>query len=439
MAPYAVLEAIAAPVQLLSIAVAILGIIAPFPFSIRLVPLALLMQSALFALSSKSMEAGLGFWLMVPLWLLFWGGMLAALLMRGLRHATPSEEAPVTHSYVPRVADCVFGAIAGGVLALWAALALHGVFEDSSAPVLVHWGIGGLSVLFGLAVLWIAPVRAKGLSAGGAVLCAITVWSITQPARMLADAARLAQGAPWCIELRQPDYVLERPEQAFALTTHARHTSLIVGPAPHKTYHWSRSFQAFRENGSRSHRGWGALGNRTLTCRPRDDFAQAVGRETVLDTYAARIGGLWYDVPRVYRPFIFSGLSIKASLPDIQPVPRESDAHHSILMEPARPDGQPHSIMDVAAGPPGAEGPLGLQAFASKHGFPVLAKTDADGLIETKINCIQSRPEAIRCQHRFVRDGALYSFDHAQEILPQWRELQENITAVFGSFHAGDP
>lgn len=257
---------------------AIIGILAPPQWAARLVPLAAFMQSAIFALSSKSMELGFGLLLILPIGLLFWSAILTVWAIRVLRYASIPRDTPTLAQPVPIAADFAIGAIGSAILALWVALGLHAMLEGSDKPLIVHRALGGLFIGLTLAAVWLAPLRTKGFGAGGATLCAILFWSATQPDRMLASGASIAQDAAWCIELTSPAFELEHPAQIMALSAPARRIRLIVGPAPYKTYHWSRYFQEFRPDRVRS----GVSGSppipNTPTCLLQERFDQSLGK-----------------------------------------------------------------------------------------------------------------------------------------------------------------
>lgn len=54
---------------------------------------------------------------------------------------------------------------------------------------------------------------------------------------------------------------------------------------------------------------------------------------------------------------------------------------------------------------------------------------DADGLLLSVINCFGSR-----CQHRFYRNNAMFTFDHSPTMLPRSAEMENNLFRLFESF-----
>lgn len=57
----------------------------------------------------------------------------------------------------------------------------------------------------------------------------------------------------------------------------------------------------------------------------------------------------------------------------------------------------------------------------------------------TVIDCHDTRPEPIRCQHRFRRGPDLYGFDHAEALLPDWQAMQSRLANLFDSFRLAPP
>jgi hypothetical protein len=60
-----------------------------------------------------------------------------------------------------------------------------------------------------------------------------------------------------------------------------------------------------------------------------------------------------------------------------------------------------------------------------------------DGSVEsgtaTHVECASLDPNA-RCSHTFISDGLLFSFNYPQHQLPQWREMQGSVLALYRSF-----
>lgn len=61
-------------------------------------------------------------------------------------------------------------------------------------------------------------------------------------------------------------------------------------------------------------------------------------------------------------------------------------------------------------------------------------RLDGDDKIATTATCYASRPPQIACQHRFYKNGAMYSFDHSINLLDNSSQMENDIFKLFESF-----
>jgi len=330
---------------------------------------------------------------------------------------------------------CAFAGIVAAGFAIWA---LAYAFSAIPGGYVIH-GVVGLLSLAGVIVLawrlfrgrlpnWRAGTFAAAFSS---LMIAVSVYGPLHPEIVLAEAERVARDAPFCIALGERHRPARSRQDLTFFTMDKNgirhHAILLVDRAGEREgYHWSYRQRRFVEG----------LADDAVACLPRQDFAAGLLHWKGVERhgYELNFGGRDLVIPTDYNPnFTDKYLSISAPPPDFKPIERSSSSPQAsaeigsrawlegsardVLKEQST--GRFADLMEVREGP---------------HGFDWFYKLDTEGQISTLILCTERRPAGRTCQHRFYRDGAMYTFDHSLELLAFSSEMEDRLFALFSSF-----
>ena len=435
----------------ISIAMAVLTLIAPFRWVWRFWLLIAISLTELIVFSPTDPDPrighALGLALLVIHAYLIGGLLLARALLQFVRKRLGrSASTPgAVEARAIRLADVVLCA-GGGVVAVgFVVIYLAWSFAGSRAGFFIHLLVALLSAGALAAILHSAFWRrgpfhwriGTSAFAGSFVIMAASVGGAVYPAVVIAEARSTAGDYPYCVALTGR----QRPVRSWEDLTfysmdksrYDNHAILLVerggGIEP---FHWSYHAREFLPGVL----DWNSENRGTVACRPVADFMldlSAFSSEE-LSYSEFYFGGDHLRIPSAYQPRMSNTyLSIAAVAPDFSPTPRARGNLYPSIQITGRRGFQSSVGQILRATPSGTIGNL-IEVEDGLYGGTTYYRLNADGQISTLIGCYESRAREARCQHRFYRDGRMYSFDHSIESLPRSSEMEERLIDTFSSF-----
>lgn len=272
-----------------------------------------------------------------------------------------------------------------------------------------------------------------------AVVVVPIVWA-SRPGAARSAAQTTAGEAPACIQIPAGAHGYVAATSLADLivirmwSNYRFHGVLVVGaPGETRLYNWS--YRQAR---------WSPLPNWASTfvpinCVPRPGYLKALtwfsGRES-LGQPAARyvgMGGQRYLIPPAYEPSTQGAtyLSINAAPPDFGPTSKLVAPPHHLT---ANLEFRSRDWLESVASKSSAQDPGG-RPTPPKAPFSYVER-DLSGRVTTSLSCPAAATErnTAPCQHRFYRDGAMWSFSQSIADVRRWRELQDAFIARMKSF-----
>jgi hypothetical protein len=323
----------------------------------------------------------------------------------------------------------LLGALIGGL----GAYGLTAVFRGFEPAVFAWLAVAAVAaVLIGLIVRpGTGQVRTMAIVA--ILVYAIILAYVTRDPRVVIERAEaIASGRPYCIQVADggADY---RPA-----TSQADFTSLIMratGSYPTFQFH---AVMAVGEAGdfdyynwSHRHQDWMALNTNgdfrspVIRCQPRVDFAS--GLPLVRFTRGGETGPVWlgkraFVVPQQYKPKLSLSTSANvifvARAPDFEPIPECAQMRFCVF-----------NMIEVHLRPEP------VRAWLERNQRTRVQEGGFESGVATSVQCpdLQPHPDSL-CAHSFLADGVLIRFSYPERQIPQWREMQEKLLALYRSF-----
>lgn len=274
-----------------------------------------------------------------------------------------------------------------------------------------------------------------------ALLCGMSTFSalgIFYPSVVIQSAQSIAGENAYCIGLNQRNRPLISVEDLTFLTMDkgriGHHAFLLVEAdnGVMEPYHWSYLQSKFLPGVV----NWANKNRPSIPCRPKHDFSSKLP----LTGYATNgdlefyFDGSFLKIKKAYAPQISSNyISIAARAPDFSPALRERGVLYASKEVRSvewmkRLQNRHENVF-----PSGKVGDLyAIKSESDQEDW--YYRYDESGELLTVVGCYASRPPNTACQHRFYKDGAMYTFDHSADLLSQSDEMEGRLFALFESF-----
>ncbi len=346
--------------------------------------------------------------------------------------------------YVADLMVCVTGSCTAAVFAV---IILGRIFASQSHGVFIHATVLLLTIGALFCILRSSRLRhTKHLRVlaftlpGLSILAVATVLSVLYPIRVLAEAQETTSGNPYCIEMSSRDRDLQSWQDIMFFTMdkdmgpHGGHHAILLvdRDGEIEPFHWCYRSGKFLSGVV----NWNNKNRLPVACKPKTDFGPALGLTFPRDPAFKELyfQGKHLRIQNSYQPsWTNAYLSIAAIVPDFPPTERVAGGPYASMAIRGRTWLQNLAGRSVPDLLPGHTSAL-IEARDGKYGDQIFYRTNGSGEILTLVNCYDSRPIEIRCQHRFYRDGRMYSFDHSRELLGQSHQMEERLIQVFSSF-----
>lgn len=266
-----------------------------------------------------------------------------------------------------------------------------------------------------------------------------SVIGIFYPYAVIRSAQNIAGESPYCIGLSKRNRPPEAMEDLTLLTMDKgdfdHHAFLLVEKQDGTVdpYHWSY-FQSRFLSGIVN---WENDNRPSIPCRPKHNFALDLpltgGISTENVEFYFRDGYL--KTGKEYSPHISSNyISIAAIAPNFMPVPREKGGLYPSKEVGSRKWMESLQKQYENLAPTGKVGNLN-EIKDTTHHIDWYYRYNESGQLSTAISCYYGgRLPEVACQHRFYRDGAMYTFDHSMALLSQSDAMEEKLFVLFERF-----
>lgn len=288
-----------------------------------------------------------------------------------------------------------------------------------------------------------------------ALAVASLAYSLQVSIRLRGEAARLAGGQPWCLQVAShrtdvDDPARYRPVRGFGdtlgLWMHGRgayhHAVLVVGHLPAaRTFHWSYWKNRFVEGSY----GWP---QHPVACTPMHDYLRRARSMPLPENREFWFLGTRYSIPPAYRvsltwPSTAPGLMFAARAPDFAPSREWCEGRLCNFVSVHAAGDAPQALFDSMAGDGrydvvergqrfGLDYRLADDRRGTRWRFHVAR--DAEGNETTAISCFES--DRSQCGHSFVRGRWRFRFHHMPADLDHWRQMQDRVAERVESFTA---
>ena len=392
-------------------------------------------------LSPEDHDKGLGYFFGLVI-LYVYGIVVAALFgIRFLLYAhwnkrnPPKKQIESSKFYI---FDAAVNAYIGVGLSSIPLLVFAHVFAGYAHGYLIHIGIGIAALFF--AKLMSASTIIKRLSFmkyNGAFVLAfsfsialVSLAGLFYPQIVIRNAEHIAQGNPYCIALNTSNFDHTDTEDLtfFTMTKSSdNHAFLLVEQGNEfLPYHWSYRRMEFVSGVSSS----------SIGCRPQKNFAKSVlqsyPKPENVEVYFKNV---FLTIPQIYTPtFSTNYISISAVAPDFHAVEKQKYVIYPSVEFINRDWISGLTERNLEKNETLFTGTLDDLKKATAL-FNIYHIYDQNHQIITVIHCYHSgRNINTACQHRFYRNNAMYSFDHAIDLIPRAIEMEDTLFTLFQSF-----
>lgn len=356
-----------------------------------------------------------------------------------LRNLVPKSNAVL-------IADLTLFLMAGIVVSLFISRALAFSLESFPYGFIIHGGLIFISIgLIGAALKFMPYERKhshfKFFIFKQALLCGLLLFfslGVFYPYLVTQSAQKIAEENPYCIGLNGRSRALSSLEDLTILTMDKNslnhHAFLLV----HKNgeifepYHWSYLQSKFLPGVV----NWKSGNSPSIPCRPAPNFIKnipLISNSEIMDI-EFYVHDYFLKIPQKYAPHVSSHyISISAQPPifmALNPKNRSSRVSMEIISRAWIENLQKNYISQFSTGKIGNLN----GAKSTTDNTDWYYKLNNDGKPETVIGCYPSRASEIECQHRFYRNGAMYTFYHSKDLLFQSDEMEQNLFDLFESF-----
>jgi len=269
-----------------------------------------------------------------------------------------------------------------------------------------------------------------------AACCALFAYSRLVAVSPQAQAAALAGGRPFCVQVPagsgyRPAGIGDGPGPRMWGRGGVHHAVLVIGDARRpETWHWSYLQNRFIE---------GSYGPHPIVCEPAQDYFRRPPHNAQAGMTAFTLEGRRLAIPAAYRaralwPGSMVGYLIHACPPDFTPAPASCTSTASDLVfvgftGGSTPHGLAAGLADrIRAEPiedreeaPGLLRPPGVRDYL---------EFGSDGTVRSYIAC----DIGAQCLHLFSEAGLSYQFRHPRAALPEWRRMQQRLIALHAGF-----
>ena len=274
-----------------------------------------------------------------------------------------------------------------------------------------------------------------------ALFCGLFLFSglgIFYPYVVTRSAHNIAAGNSYCIGLNKRSRSLNSLEDLTLLTMDksgfGHHAFLLVEKEDStlEPYHWSYFQSKFLPRII----NWTNDNKPSIPCRPAPDFIKKVPltSHTIMEDMVFYFHDNFLKIPKEYAPHVSSNyISIAVQAPSFDPVTREKGRLYA-SMEVRSREWMENLHKDYEGLPiTGKIGNLN-EIKNAKNGIDWYYRFNENSQLETVAGCYSSRTPETACQHRFYRNGAMYTLDHSRELLPQSDEMERILFNLFESF-----
>lgn len=334
--------------------------------------------------------------------------------------------------------------IAGLILSIHVFKSIAFILQSLPYGFAIHVGVVLLSVTSIIPILKYArqDKKSKSLIFMLALACGILFLSIVgifYPYAVTKSAIMIAKDKPYCIGLNSRHRSLKAYEDLTLLTMDKgkddHHAVLLVEKedSTFEPYHWSYLQTGFLPGVI----NWNNEQRSSISCRPEYRAIEKIpliGALSDKDDVEYYFNENFLKIPAKYHPRVSSHyISIAVRTPDFESVEREKGFLYAGMEIRSRAwlESIHEDYNDLT--PTGKIGNL-YEIKNAKNGNDWYYRFDDDGNLTTAIGCYADRGFAPQCQHRFYRDGAMYSFDHDKDLLPHSEEMEDKLFALFESF-----
>lgn len=405
--------------------------------------------SAFQTQTSISNDPGIGYILGIAI-LIFYGIFLyfiviAKLIIQRIRKKE-SKVYPL-ESKALHIVDSFLFLMTGTVLSILTFKFLAFSLAAFSHGFLIHGGISLTLIILIGAVLKFNPHDKKYFYSRTSILalsllCALLLFSSMgsfYPYVVIQSAQRIAAKNPHCIGLNTRARPLNSLEDLTLLTmdkSNFEHHAVLLVEKEDSTlepYHWSY----FQSDFLPGIGNWTNDSRPSIPCRPARNFIEETPliSNKVTRDIEFYFHGHFLKIPEEYSPFVSNNyISIAVQAPNFKAVPRES-GHLYANMEMGSKEWMEALHKNYESLPPtGKIGNLSEIENAAAH-IDWYYRFNDDHQLVTVAGCYSAgRPSETACQHRFYREGAMYTFDHNKELLSQSNEMERKLFDLFQSF-----
>lgn len=382
-------------------------------------------------------------------YLYFFGVMGFVLIFRGLYRKFLKKLAPLEPSKPILILDHLTTVYFGFILSLFIIRFFAYYFAQQDNGFLIHETITVAGIIVTILSFSLVFFKTKTIVRHLALLfmtasSLVSVGSfmgMNYPDIVLADAAAKADSKPYCIDLgRQRREVTSREDLTlFTMDKKGgdRHAALIIQNddgelVPYTWSYWQKKFLKGLNN-------WGNHNQPSLFCKPKLNFADDLSEKTsgMPEYVHLYFQNKYLEIPSKFSPSSWTkSLSISTVSPDFKAVPREKFKlypsievrDNSFLINSAKD--YMHGRKDEFIG--SWEDFKNLNNDYKK--YLKFSIHTAENKIITFIRCFEEKDGSRSCQHRFYRDGKMYSFNHDANFLPQSQDMEDRLYDLFKSF-----
>ncbi len=310
----------------------------------------------------------------------------------------------------------IFGLFASIILII----PLSFIFESQNNGYTIHASAGIIALIFALISLCSIKKFTKTslfLATLSLTISLVSFWGMNYPEIVTNKAKVIAGKNPYCIALNNQENTPLYSEELLTFFTMTKnrgvhHVALLVKEnSKTKPYHWSYKHMEFRPGIV----NWSNHNKPSIACIPKSDFLENLPQKN--DDKEFYIRGKEIIIPSEYNPYISANyFSLSIAAPDFKTVSRKKHAIYPSMEIRSR-----NWIQSLA----------NSQKESAKTNDNIHIFDNKQGQVKTFIQCYDTRKTVPQCQHRFYRNGAMYSFDHDKEHIPIIEEMQDTLYNLF--------